>query len=127
MPDISRHQHSRALSLKPSDEVVLYWLHRFFYLTSTQLCRLAYSKGSLSLVQAKLKTLTDAGYVQRIWIPRRDPRGKATRDRDSARFGRSPGVPVKSMIRITNRRKVTQFRRPSCVRAVHDSVRRFAA
>lgn len=63
--------------LKPSDELLLQWLHRFHYLTSRQLCRLSYSLASITYVQAKLKRLTDAGFCQRIWLPRRQAHGSA--------------------------------------------------
>ncbi|MGD9685352.1 MAG: replication-relaxation family protein [Candidatus Obscuribacterales bacterium] len=69
--------HGPITALKPSDEQVLRSLHRFHYLSSRQLCRLAYSRGSLTYAQSKLKKLTDAGYCQRIWVPKRAQYGSA--------------------------------------------------
>ena len=46
-------------------------------LSSRQLCRLHYSSGSLTYVQSKLKRLTDDGFCQRIWVPKRVPHGSS--------------------------------------------------
>lgn len=69
--------HHLLVTLKPSDEQVLKWLQRLHYLSARQLCRLGYSSGSLTYVQTKLKRLTEAGYCQRIWLPKRAQYGSA--------------------------------------------------
>ncbi|MGE0229245.1 MAG: replication-relaxation family protein [Dehalococcoidia bacterium] len=63
--------------LLPSDEAVLRDLARYYFLSAQQVCGLHYSRGSLTYVQAKLKRLTDAGFCQRIWLPRPSARGSA--------------------------------------------------
>ncbi len=68
---------SSPLGLKPCEQPVLEALQRYYCLTSRQLCRLLYSRGSLTYIQARLKTLADAGYVQRIWMPKRGPSGSS--------------------------------------------------
>ena len=98
MPSLSSHSQSRKFVLKPADEIVLHWLNRFHYLNAAQICRLSYSRGSLSYVQAKLKTLVAAGLLQRIWLPRREPRGSSpavyTLARKGINYLRSLGVEV---------------------------------
>jgi hypothetical protein len=63
--------------LSHSEELVLLSLARYHYLSSLQICRLHYSPGSLTYVQAKLKTLHEQGFCQRIWLPKRQPHGSA--------------------------------------------------
>jgi len=69
-----------ARDLRPREQPILQALHRYYCLTSRQICRLLYSRGSLTYIQATLKALVDQRYVQRIWIPKRGP------------FGSSPAV-----------------------------------
>ncbi|HEU0074390.1 MAG TPA: replication-relaxation family protein [Dehalococcoidia bacterium] len=52
-------------------------LLRYRYLSSRQVCRLHFSSGSLTYVQSKLKRLTDDGFCQRIWVPKRVPHGSS--------------------------------------------------
>jgi hypothetical protein len=96
------------VALKPSDEQVLKWLHRFHYLSSRQLCRLGYSQGSLTYVQTKLKALTDAGYCQRIWLPKREAHGSAPSVYTLARRGlnhlRSLGIEVNGRFHPSEKR-----------------------
>jgi hypothetical protein len=89
---------SQSAALRPADFLILSWLNRFHYLSSQQLCRLGYSQGSLTYVQTRLKRLTDAGYCQRIWLPKRAPHGSApaiyTLARRGLNFLRTHGVEV---------------------------------
>jgi hypothetical protein len=66
--------------LRPSDQCVLLALQRYYFLTSSQLCRLLYSPGSLTYIQSKLRKLVTSRYLQRIWMPKASP------------FGSSPAV-----------------------------------
>ncbi|MBE0610053.1 MAG: replication-relaxation family protein [Dehalococcoidia bacterium] len=61
----------------PADDAVLRAAFRYYYLSSRQVCRLLYSPGSLTYVQMKLKRLSDAGFLQRIWLPRPAAHGSA--------------------------------------------------
>lgn len=72
----SAHRRTSGI-LDRRDEEVLRHLHRYHYLLSRQVCRLLYSSGSLTYVQGKLKRLTDGGYCQRIWLPKRGQYGSA--------------------------------------------------
>jgi len=87
-----------SLSLAPSDDGVLRALLRFYYLSSRQVCLLGYSPRSLTYVQTKLKRLTDAGYCQRIWLPRPSARGSApsvyTLARKGLNYLRAQGLDV---------------------------------
>lgn len=98
MPSVSSHSPNSGFALKPADEIVLHWLNRFHYLSAAQICRLSYSRGSLSYVQTKLKQLSDASLVQRIWLPRREPRGSSpaiyTLARKGINYLRALGVEV---------------------------------
>src|SRR5688572_12473774 len=80
------------------DEEVLQRLHRYHYLLSRQVCRLLYSRGSLTYVQGKLKRLTEGGYCQRIWMPKRGQYGSAPAVYTLARRGinhlRAAGIQV---------------------------------
>src|SRR5262245_45002143 len=58
-----------------TDRLILGSLVRYHYLSSQQICRLCFKSGSLTYVQTKLKALTEGGYCQRIWLPKRGPRG----------------------------------------------------
>src|SRR5688572_15509056 len=75
-------------------------LHRYYYLTSRQLCRLLYSRGSLTYIQTKLAKLVRAGYVQRVWMPKRSACGSSPAVYTLARRGlnhlRSLGIDVPS-------------------------------
>lgn len=70
------HTHSQR-SLGLAEEAIARSLLRYYFLSSRQICRLHYSAGSLTYVQSKMKALTDAGYCQRLWLPRPEPRGSA--------------------------------------------------
>lgn len=63
--------------ITPPQEAILRELLTYFYLTSHQVCRLLYSPGSLTYVQTSLKRLTDAGFCQRIFLPRPTQHGSA--------------------------------------------------
>jgi hypothetical protein len=56
--------------LTPTDEAILRLLQAYHYLTAEQITRLRYSRGSLTYVRDRLKTLTDTGYLQRTYLPR---------------------------------------------------------
>ncbi len=103
--------HGSFLALKPSDEQVLKSLHRFHYLSSRQLCRLAYSRGSLTYAQSKLKNLTDAGYCQRIWLPKRAQYGSAPSVYTLARRGinylRAIGLDVSGRFHPSEKRSLS--------------------
>jgi hypothetical protein len=68
---------SSVPGLKPCEEPVLQALQRYYCLTSRQLCRLLYSRGSLTYIQSRLKSLVGAGYVERVWMPKRGPSGSS--------------------------------------------------
>ena len=65
----------QSLILTSADERILGALWRYHYLGSQQVQRLLYSPGSLTLVQSRMKRLTELGFTQRLWIPKRTPRG----------------------------------------------------
>ena len=75
-------------SVSPADVAALLVLNRFHYLSAGQMCRLLYSPGSLTYVQAMLKQLTDAGYCQRLFLPRVAAHGSAPAIYRLARKGR---------------------------------------
>jgi hypothetical protein len=75
MPVLVANKEVRIL--KPTDLSILKCLLKYHYLSSRQLCRLLYSPGSLTYIQAKLKRLVDAGFCLRIWVPKREPHGSA--------------------------------------------------
>jgi hypothetical protein len=52
-------------------------LERYAFLTANQLTRLLYAPGSRSYAQARLKRLADAGYLQRVFLPRPTRTGSA--------------------------------------------------
>ncbi len=56
--------------LGPADARILAAHARYFYLTAGQLTRLLYAATSQTYAQARLKRLADAGYLQRISLPR---------------------------------------------------------
>lgn len=66
--------------LSPQDALILRNLARFHYLVARQVCRLLYSPSSITYVQTRLKLLTEEGFCQRIWLPKR------------ARYGSAPAV-----------------------------------
>lgn len=83
MSDIARRSRSSVPAdsiISTSDDAILYALHRYSVLSSSQVCRLLYSLGSLSWVQAKLKRLVDLEYLQRLFLPR------------PSRFGSAPSI-----------------------------------
>src|SRR5215211_6806716 len=59
--------NQRLVKLGEKDDAILSALTQYYFLSAEQLTRLFYSKGSLAYVQKKLKTLTDAGYTQRVF------------------------------------------------------------
>jgi hypothetical protein len=61
----------------PSDQQILHAFRRYHYLTAKQLTTLLYASSSLAYAQRRLKTLTDAGYLQRIFLPRASQHGSA--------------------------------------------------
>ena len=63
-----------------AEDAILKALCRYHYLSASQVCRLLYKSGSLTYVQAKLKALSEAVYVQRLFLPR------------ASRFGSAPSV-----------------------------------
>ena len=61
--------------LGPVDYRILLAFLQYGYLTPVQVTRLYYSKGNLTNVYTRLKALTEAGYLQRLLLPRRVQRG----------------------------------------------------
>lgn len=54
-----------------AEDAILRAVGRYHYLSARQTTRaLVYSPGSLTLIQSKLKRLVDAGFLQRIFLPR---------------------------------------------------------
>lgn len=66
-----------ALMLGPSDAALLKLLGRYFYLTAAQVTRMLYAPTSHTYAQARLKRLADAGYLQRLFLPRPTRTGSA--------------------------------------------------
>lgn len=64
-------------ALGPSEEAILASIGRYHYLTAEQVCRLHFSSGSLRYSQTKLKHLADAGFLTRIFLPRREQHGSS--------------------------------------------------
>jgi len=65
-------------TLKPIDDAILLAFLCYHFLTSPLVCQLFYAyPGSLTWAQTKLKELTDAGYLERIFLPRRSQAGSA--------------------------------------------------
>ncbi|MCC6236793.1 MAG: replication-relaxation family protein [Dehalococcoidia bacterium] len=111
MKSIAITQHNSALSITPADDYILKVLLRFRYLAARQVCALRYSAGSLTRVQAILKRLTDSGYLQRIWLPRRTPRGSApsvyTLARKGLNYLRAQGIDVPARYHPSEQRERT--------------------
>lgn len=63
--------------IAPADLRVLAAVGRFVYLTARQVARRLYAETSLSYVQARLKRLADAGYLERRFLPRPTRSGSA--------------------------------------------------
>ncbi len=68
---------SAPFILGVTDDAILAALAQYYYLTALQVTRLLVSRGALTRVQTKLKRLTDAGYLQRLYLPRPSQSGKA--------------------------------------------------
>ncbi len=85
------------------EEAILGALGRYPYLTARQCCRLLYAPGSFTYVQAALKGLGDGEYVQRLFLPRPTPHGRAPAVYTLGRRGRthlaSVGVEVAVRLR----------------------------
>lgn len=64
-------------SLGPTDIPILDAFARYFYLTAAQVTRLRYAPTSHTYSQARLKTLADNGYLQRLFLPRPSRTGSA--------------------------------------------------
>src|SRR5438046_2049449 len=80
MPRSAAQRQSHALAqcmLRASDEAILRALARYSYLTSSQICRLFFSVGSLTYARSKLKRLGELGYCQRLFLPRPEQFGSA--------------------------------------------------
>src|SRR5688572_13986374 len=86
------------ITLGTQDESILRCLARYHYLLARQICRLLYSPSSITYVQTKLKRLADAGYCQRVWMPKPGRYGSAPAVYTLARRGinylRAAGVPI---------------------------------
>jgi hypothetical protein len=63
--------------LSLADDAILRAIFCHHYLSAQQVCRLLYSRGSLTHVQSKLKRLTDSGHCQRLFLPRPSQHGSA--------------------------------------------------
>lgn len=64
-------------AIGPVNAKLLGVLARYYYLTAVQVTRLLYAPTSLTYVQARLKLLADAGYLQRVFLPRPTRTGSA--------------------------------------------------
>jgi hypothetical protein len=71
------HHVALPFDLGPSDEPILTMLGLYFYLTAAQITRLLYAPASHTYAQARLKRLVDAGYLQRLFLPRPSRTGSA--------------------------------------------------
>lgn len=91
-----------------ADEAVLRLLATYHYLTVQQICRALYSPGSLTRVQMIVKRITQAGYAQRLFLPRRTQAGSApsiyTLSRTGRLFLKRLGVPVTVRVRPSEER-----------------------
>ncbi len=85
MPDVTPDREFRILN--NAELAILKNLLRYHFLTTQQICRLQYSDGSLTYVQAALKKLRDDGFCQRIWVPKQGPHGSSPAVHTLARRG----------------------------------------
>src|SRR5688572_494704 len=67
----------QQLRIGAAEHAILQALGTYHYLSADQVCRLLYSRGSLTYVYAKLKLLTDAGYTLQSFLPRMTKSGSA--------------------------------------------------
>lgn len=58
------------LLVTAADVSVLEAVRRFHFLTAEQTTQALYGRGSLTYARARLKRLADAGYLQRLYLPR---------------------------------------------------------
>jgi len=61
------------LVITESYEKLLLGVYHFYLATATQLCDLHWSRGSITMVKAKLKDLVDAGYLLSDKVPSKKP------------------------------------------------------
>lgn len=77
MPPANPLSSATPATPRPADDAILRVAFRYYYVSSRQVCRLLYSPGSLTYVQAKLKHLAAVGLLQRLWLPRPAAHGSA--------------------------------------------------
>ncbi len=92
----------------PAKRALLHAVARNHFLTARQCTRLRYAASSLTRVQALLKELADDGYVQRLFLPRPSPHGRAPTVYALGRRGRSClaalGIAVPARLRPSQER-----------------------
>lgn len=107
MPSKTRGRKPPVIT--PPQEAILRALLTYFYLTSHQVCRLFYSPGSLTYVQTMLKRLTDAGFCQRLFLPRPAQYGSApsvfTLSRRALNYLQSQDIEVPARYRPSEERE----------------------
>ena len=109
LPSVPKSSRTRAQAVGPTEDAILRAVLRFHYLSSQQVCRLLYSPGSLTYVQSKLKRLTDAGFCQRVFLPRTTQRGSApsvyTLNRKGLNYLKSLGLETAERFRASEQRE----------------------
>src|SRR4051794_15193287 len=99
----------RVQLLTPATLPILDAFGRYYYLTATQVTRLRYAPASHTYSQARLKQLADAGYLQRLFLPRPSRTGSAPLVYTLARAGmnalRAVGQPIERRYRPAEARE----------------------
>lgn len=86
--DTSRNK-AQSREVTPAKQALLIALGRYFYLTAKQATRLLYAEASLTRVQTLCKELADDGFVERLFLPRPSPHGRAPTVYALGRLGRA--------------------------------------
>lgn len=94
--------------ISSADEAMLRAVHRLYFVTSLQVCRLLYSPGSHTYVQTKMKQLADAGLLLRLFLPRPSASGSGPRvytlAREGLNFLKAQGVEISPRYRPAEHR-----------------------
>src|SRR6266545_1582739 len=105
------HPRPRLVLPAPADAQLLHAVQRYHAITARQLTTLLYAPSSHTWVQTKLKRLTDAGYLQRLFLPRPSQAGSApsvyTLSRRGMRYLADHGVDVPRRARPYKARSYT--------------------
>jgi hypothetical protein len=109
----TKKRATKRPNIGPAHDAILHALHRYWFLTADQVCRLLYAPGSIKYVRELLKDLTDWGYTQRIGLPRSTPVGSVPRVYTLARKAlnrlRAEGLPVAGRYRPSEAQRSQLF------------------